>query len=79
MGFNIEIPAGSPFSIDNIPYGVIKTKENPTPRCASAIGDYAIDLDLYIQHAGSDVIPSGSNFTHAFSEVGDFEASVSIA
>ncbi|KIX07964.1 fumarylacetoacetase [Rhinocladiella mackenziei CBS 650.93] len=39
-----QIPDGSPFTLENIPFGVISTKENPTPRCASAIGDYALDL-----------------------------------
>ncbi|KAL4955938.1 hypothetical protein BDW69DRAFT_159719 [Aspergillus filifer] len=32
------------FTIDNLPYGVISTEDNPTPRCATALDDYAIDL-----------------------------------
>ena len=49
MGVNIDIPPGSPFTIDNIPFGVIKTSTGPkqTPRIATAIGDYAIDLAAY--------------------------------
>lgn len=47
MGVKIKIPPGSPFTIQNIPFGVISTKANPTPRCATAIGQYAIDLGLY--------------------------------
>ncbi|PYH92849.1 2-hydroxyhepta-2,4-diene-1,7-dioate isomerase [Aspergillus ellipticus CBS 707.79] len=36
--------AETPFTIDNLPYGVISTAENPTPRCATALEDDAIDL-----------------------------------
>ncbi|KAL4936357.1 hypothetical protein BDV06DRAFT_227974 [Aspergillus oleicola] len=34
----------SGFSIDNLPYGVISTPDNPTPRCATALDNDAIDL-----------------------------------
>ncbi|BCS20853.1 uncharacterized protein APUU_21285S [Aspergillus puulaauensis] len=34
----------TPFPIDNLPYGVISTADNPTPRCATALDDTAIDL-----------------------------------
>ncbi|CRG92085.1 fumarylacetoacetase [Talaromyces islandicus] len=50
MGVKIEVPVGSPFTIHNIPFGVISTQGNPKPRCATAIGDYAIDLAIYAQH-----------------------------
>lgn len=36
----------SPFTLDNIPYGVISTADNPRPRCATAYKDYAVDLSL---------------------------------
>ena len=36
----------TPFTLDNIPYGVISTAENPTPRCATAFGQEAVDLSL---------------------------------
>lgn len=39
----IEIPENSDFSLQNIPFGIIKNK-NFAPRVASRIGDYAIDL-----------------------------------
>ncbi|VUC24152.1 unnamed protein product [Clonostachys rosea] len=57
MNNNIDIPNGSPFSIHNIPFGVISTRSNEAPRCAVAIGDYAIDLDSLartgcLDHAG---------------------------
>lgn len=36
----------TPFTLDNIPYGVISTANNPTPRCATAFGQEAVDLSL---------------------------------
>ncbi|KAK8001207.1 hypothetical protein PG991_013429 [Apiospora marii] len=34
----------TPFSLANIPFGVISTKDDPTPRPAVAIGTHALDL-----------------------------------
>lgn len=34
----------TPFPIENLPYGVVSTPNDPTPRCATAFDDYAIDL-----------------------------------
>ncbi|MBN2173097.1 MAG: fumarylacetoacetase [Bacteroidales bacterium] len=39
----IDVPAGSDFPIQNIPFGVIR-KSNGKIRCASRIGNYTIDL-----------------------------------
>ncbi|KAI9375144.1 hypothetical protein BJX61DRAFT_495030 [Aspergillus egyptiacus] len=36
--------SGSPFPIDNLPYGVISTPDNPNPRCATVLETDAIDL-----------------------------------
>ncbi|KAH9267295.1 fumarylacetoacetase [Batrachochytrium salamandrivorans] len=36
----------SDFPIQNIPFGIISTASNPTPRPATAIGDYAVDLSV---------------------------------
>jgi len=46
MGFIPDIPEDSPFTLNNIPFGVISTTDNPGTRCATAIGDYAVDLCL---------------------------------
>lgn len=51
-----EVPANSPFTLHNIPFGVISTSSNPTPRCASAIGDHAIDLGILFQTAEPDIM-----------------------
>ncbi|MEL7530644.1 MAG: fumarylacetoacetase [Bacteroidota bacterium] len=40
----VSISADSDFSLQNLPFGVFKT-DKLAPRMASAIGDYAIDLD----------------------------------
>ena len=40
----IEIDSNSDFPIQNIPFGVFKTKLGGDARCASRIGDYVIDL-----------------------------------
>ncbi|MFK7775698.1 MAG: fumarylacetoacetase [Saprospiraceae bacterium] len=39
----VEVPAGSDFPIQNLPFGVFKTKDSE-PRVCSAIGNYVIDL-----------------------------------
>jgi hypothetical protein len=36
----------SPFTIENIPYGVISTITNPNRRCATAFEDSAVDLAI---------------------------------
>jgi len=43
--------AKGPFSIQNIPFGVISTSDDSNPRCATALGDYAVDLVKYARSA----------------------------
>ncbi|KAG0004425.1 hypothetical protein BGZ80_007969 [Entomortierella chlamydospora] len=45
----IETKPDSDFSIHNIPFGIISTPQNPAPRVASRIGDFAIDLSALAQ------------------------------
>jgi len=40
----IEIPPESDFPIQNLPYGIFSTKENPSPRMCTRLGDFAVDL-----------------------------------
>lgn len=47
MVYKISVRADSPFTLDNIPFGVISTESDPKPRGATALGDYAIDLAAY--------------------------------
>ena len=39
----VEVPEGSDFPIQNLPFGVFKTKDSE-PRVCSAIGNYVVDL-----------------------------------
>lgn len=40
----IEYQASTDFPIQNIPFGIISTKNDHTPRPATAIGNFAVDL-----------------------------------
>ncbi len=42
----IEVHKDSHFSIQNLPYGIFKTKKNPNPRACTAIGNYILDLSV---------------------------------
>ncbi|CAD5228466.1 unnamed protein product [Bursaphelenchus okinawaensis] len=46
MSSFIEVPAGSDFSIHNLPYGVFSTKNNPKKRIGVAIGEQILDLSV---------------------------------
>ncbi len=41
----VEVSSTNPFPIQNLPFGVFKNKKGEV-RCATAIGDYALDLSL---------------------------------
>ena len=69
MGFMPEIPQGCPFTIGNIPFGVISTTETPEPHCATAIGDYALDLAAYFQQEDLNAL-YGLDLVNIFSKVG---------
>lgn len=69
MGHDIIVSLDSPFTVDNIPFGVIKTAKDITPRCASAIGDYAIDLSLYAGLGSLDSVDGGNELKDVFSQV----------
>jgi fumarylacetoacetase len=40
----VEVPSGSDFPIQNIPFGVFRTQSNPSPRLCTAIGESVVDL-----------------------------------
>ncbi|MBX3037685.1 MAG: fumarylacetoacetase [Anaerolineales bacterium] len=42
----IEISPDSDFPIQNLPYGIFSTKENPNPRVGTRLGDFVIDLAM---------------------------------
>lgn len=48
----LNIDPGSPFSLANIPFGIISTHANQRCRPATAIGDFVLDLDAFATHNG---------------------------
>lgn len=42
----IEVSPDSHFPIQNLPYGIFSTKENPNPRVCTRLGDFVIDLAM---------------------------------
>lgn len=65
MGSLSLIMEDSPFTLENIPFGVFSTKDDPTPRTATAIGDFAVNLQA-LSKAG---IFSDGSVTDALSQV----------
>ncbi|KAL8824849.1 MAG: hypothetical protein Q9191_004778 [Dirinaria sp. TL-2023a] len=48
----LPVSQGHPFSIANIPFGIITTDLNPNRRCAVAIGLWVLDLSLFATLGG---------------------------
>ena len=46
----VEIPDGSPFGVDNLPYGVFSVAVGP-PRVGTRLGDTVIDLSVVLTGA----------------------------
>ena len=42
----IEVPPGSDFPVQNLPFGVFRTQSNPAPRLCTAIGNFVADLSV---------------------------------
>ncbi|MCB0578209.1 MAG: fumarylacetoacetase [Phaeodactylibacter sp.] len=49
----VEVPPGSDFPIQNLPFGIFKTP-GLTPRLCTAIGDYVADLQVLAEHGFFD-------------------------
>lgn len=64
----VPIPAQSHFSLANIPFGIITTVGFTTPRPAVAIGEYALDLDVFACKAGFAKLPSIHSQLSVFSQ-----------
>lgn len=71
MVFKISISADSPFTLDNIPFGVISTESDPKPRCVTALGDYAIDLAAYWKDKAYDQLEGSRSLCDIFNQVFD--------
>lgn len=53
----ISVSKDSHFSIKNIPFGIFSSKNNPTPRPATAIGDFVLDLSVLAKEGAFGKIP----------------------
>lgn len=42
----VEVPVGSDFPIQNLPFGIFRTPSNPRPRVCTRIGDFVVDLTV---------------------------------
>ena len=69
MGFTPDINDASPFTLSNIPFGVISTQMKPNPHCATAIGDHALDLSQASAEGLFDNLEGHEIVVEAFSEV----------
>lgn len=72
----LEIPKESPFSLANIPFGIISTTSASTPRPAIAIGDHALDLFTFASAGGFSKLPSFQPHIDVFAQpiLNDFAA-----
>jgi hypothetical protein len=65
MGSLADVADNSPFTLDNIPFGVFSTKDDSRPRCATAIGEFAVDLGA----VGGAGLFSDASVTDALAQV----------
>lgn len=47
----------TPFTIHNLPYGIVSTEDNPRPYQAIAYKEFAIDVGILETHGVFDDIP----------------------
>lgn len=64
----LNISPESHFSLANLPFGIISTKGDATPRAAVAIGDYALDLRTFAEGNGFSACPDVAARQDVFSE-----------
>lgn len=64
----VPVPTGSPFSVANIPFGIISTEGRPTPVPAVAIGEHALDLAQFAAGDGFSGLEKISSHLNVFSE-----------
>lgn len=64
----LDINSKSHFSVQNIPFGIISTKATEKPHPAIAIGDYALDLQVFCENNGFSALSIIQPHQHVFSE-----------
>ena len=63
----IPVPDDSHFSLENLPFGIISTAEDPTPRAAIAIGESVLDLKAFASGNGFSAAPEIHSRSDLFS------------
>ncbi|KAI1361668.1 hypothetical protein F5Y08DRAFT_330639 [Xylaria arbuscula] len=64
-----DVSPESPFSLANIPFGIIKSPEDPAPHVAVAIGTHALDLKVLSTHEKfTEIFSSLAGNENVFSE-----------
>ncbi|KAJ5164348.1 Fumarylacetoacetase [Penicillium coprophilum] len=71
----LQIPKNSPFSLANIPFGIISTQSTPKA-AAIAIGDHALNLSAFASSGGFSQLPAIEKHLAVFSQptLNDFAA-----
>ena len=71
----LQIPKNSPFSLANIPFGIISTQSAPKA-AAIAIGDHALNLSAFASSGGFSQLPAIEKHLAVFSQptLNDFAA-----
>lgn len=64
----LQIPKTSPFSLANIPFGIISSAKAASRVPAIAIGDYALNLNAFASSAGFSQLPTIQSHLSVFSE-----------
>ncbi|RAL15828.1 fumarylacetoacetate hydrolase FahA [Aspergillus homomorphus CBS 101889] len=64
----LQIPKNSPFSLANIPFGIITTAKTASRVPAIAIGDYALNLNAFASSGGFSQLPSFEPHLNVFSQ-----------
>lgn len=64
----VPVPAKSPFSIANIPFGIITTSSVPNPRAATIIGEHVLDLGAFASRGGFTPLHSDKDLENIFNQ-----------
>ncbi|RAH71437.1 fumarylacetoacetate hydrolase FahA [Aspergillus aculeatinus CBS 121060] len=64
----LQIPKNSPFSLANIPFGIISTAKAASRVPAIAIGDYALNLNAFASSGGFAQLPSFEPHLNVFDQ-----------
>ncbi|RYP86375.1 hypothetical protein DL769_000759 [Monosporascus sp. CRB-8-3] len=64
-----DVSPESPFSLANIPFGIISTPDDPSPHAAIAIGSHVLDLKVLSSHPKfAEIFPSLNGHDGVFSQ-----------